>query len=280
MAIAPLAAGSAAELACVIALLALAALEPLADLVAAAHRLPALTEVRARIAPLEHEVAPATRGSVVPASPIRELRLDDLAARYGSVPVFEGVTGVARAGEWLAIAGPSGSGKSTLLSIVMGALPAAAGSVRVDGTPLDELDADAWRRRVAWCPQDAYVFDSTLRGNLLLARPGASEVELRAVLERVGLGPLLAGLPRGLDTRVGAGGSALSGGERQRLAVARALLTDATVILLDEPTAHLDAPTAAAMMQDLRRATADRIVLLVSHRADDRGPTDRVVSLG
>ena len=277
--VAPLAVGSPAELACVIALLALATLEPLADVVAAAHRLPALSEVLARIAPLEDEMPSAARGSLVPASPIRELRLDDLAARYGSTPVFEGITGTARTGDWLVVAGPSGSGKSTLLSIVMGALPAAAGSVRVDGAPLAELDAAAWRERVAWCPQDAYVFDSTLRGNLLLARPGATEPEMAAVLERVGLGPLLRTLPHGLDTRVGAGGSALSGGERQRLAVARALLTHAEVILLDEPTAHLDAPTAAAMMRDLRRATADRIVLLVSHRADDRHPSDPLVAL-
>ncbi|MBF0817007.1 thiol reductant ABC exporter subunit CydC, partial [Microbacterium paludicola] len=274
--------GSPAELACVIALLALAALEPLADLVAAAHRLPALGAVRSRIAPLLEEPPVAVSGTAVPAGPIRELALDGLAARHGETDVFAGLDGVARAGEWLVVEGPSGSGKSTLLSIVMGALPAASGSVRVDGVPLTELDAAAWRTRIAWCPQDAYVFDSTLRGNLLLARPRTdrpSDAEMTEVLERVGLGPLLRTLPRGLDTRVGAGGSALSGGERQRLAVARALLTRAQVILLDEPTAHLDAPTAAAMMADIRRATTDRVVLLVSHRADDRRPGDRVLAL-
>ncbi|WP_309067506.1 thiol reductant ABC exporter subunit CydC [Microbacterium sp.] len=290
--------GSPAELTCVIALLALATLEPLADFVAAAHRLPALLEVRARIATLSSrpDGAPAPRSAPadadpslvkgsdpLPASPIGQIALDALAARYGDTAVFAGVHGVARAGEWLVVEGPSGSGKSTLLSIVMGALPAAAGAVRVDGVPLVELDADAWRSRVAWCPQDAYVFDSTLRGNLLLARARAdapSEAEMVDVLDRVGLGSLLRALPRGLDTRVGPGGSALSGGERQRLAVARALLTRAEVILLDEPTAHLDAPTAAVMMSDLRRATADRIVLLVSHRADDSRPGDRVLTLG
>ncbi|MBO3665018.1 thiol reductant ABC exporter subunit CydC [Microbacterium stercoris] len=280
VAVAPLATGARAELACVIALLTLAALEPLADVVAAAHRLPALREVRDRIRPLENETPSAAAGTTIPASPIRDLSLDHIAARYGETPVFAGLTARARAGEWLVVAGPSGSGKSTLLSIVMGALPAADGSVRVDGTPLAELDAAAWRERVAWCPQDAYVFDSTLRGNLLLARPRAAESEMREVLGRVGLGLLLEGLPHGLDTRVGAGGSALSGGERQRLAVARALLTDASVILLDEPTAHLDAPTADAMMHDLRAATADRIVLLVSHRPSDRRATDRLVELG
>ncbi|GAA3670290.1 thiol reductant ABC exporter subunit CydD [Microbacterium marinilacus] len=279
-----LAPGSRAELACVIALLALAALEPLADLVAAAHRLPALREIRSRIAPLLADPPSVQAGAVVPRRPVRELRLDGLAARYPGTEtdVFGGVEGTARAGEWLVVAGPSGSGKSTLLSVVMGALPAASGAVRVDGVPLTEIDADAWRSRVAWCPQDAYVFDSTLRGNLLLARsrrdaPG--DEEMSAVLRRAGLGPLLSRLPDGLDTRVGPGGSALSGGERQRLAIARALLTQAEVILLDEPTAHLDAPTAAAMMSDIRRATSDRVVLLVSHRADDRRAGDRAISL-
>ncbi|MER7797207.1 thiol reductant ABC exporter subunit CydC [Microbacterium sp. NPDC096154] len=287
--VAPLAPGARAELACVVALLVLAALEPLLELVAAAQRVPALVEVRSRMAPVLAEGPRTTWGTARPGARIAEIALDGVAARYPRTdsagtdsPVFRDAQGAVRAGQWLVVCGPSGSGKSTLLSVVMGALPASSGSVRVDGTPLTALDAAAWRRRVAWCPQDAYVFDSTLRGNLLLARPRAdapSDAEMAAVLERAGLGALLRALPRGLDTRVGAGGSALSGGERQRLAVARALLTDADVVLLDEPTAHLDAPTAAAMMADLRRATNDRVVLLVSHRADDRRPGDPVIDL-
>ncbi|GGH49260.1 thiol reductant ABC exporter subunit CydC [Microbacterium album] len=272
-----------AELVCVIALLLLAALEPLAELVAAAHRAPALRETRARLEPLLADPPAGRPGTAHPCEAVWELRLDRVAARYGDRTVFDGISGAVRTGEWLVVSGPSGSGKSTLLSLVMGALPAASGTVRVDGVPLSELDPAAWRAHVAWCPQDAYVFDSTLRGNLMLARPrhdAPSEQELRSVLARVGLRPLLEQLPGGLDTRVGAGGSALSGGERQRLAVARALLTRADVILLDEPTAHLDAPTAAAMMSDIRAATDDRIVVLVSHRRADVTPQDRVVRLG
>lgn len=268
----------------VVALLALAALEPIGALVGAVHRLPALRAVLRRLGPVLEPIPPAITGDIEPADPVRSLVLDDVAAQYPGTdrPVFEGLSGAAATGEWLVLHGPSGSGKSTLLSVLMGALPATRGEVRADGTPLPRLDADAWRTRVAWCPQEAFVFDSTLRGNLLLARDRAdapTDGEMRDVLARAGLGPLLRELPDGLDTRVGAAGSALSGGERQRLAVARALLSRAGVLLLDEPTAHLDAPTAEAMMSDIRRASGERITVLVSHRPTDLAPTDHVLAL-
>ena len=276
---------SPAEQVSVIALLALAVLEPIAGLVTAAHRLPALREVVRRLAPVLRPAPSAPWGDGTVAEPVASIALDDVAVQYPgtSRPAVTDVSGRAARGRWLVLEGPSGSGKSTLLSAIMGALPVAHGEIRADGAPLPSLDERAWRSRVAWCPQDAYVFDSTLRGNLLLARAhddAPDDAALHDALALAGLGALLDALPDGLATRVGAGGSALSGGERQRLAVARALLARADVILLDEPTAHLDAPTAAAMMADVRGATADRVVVLVSHRADDRRPDDAVVQLG
>ncbi|WP_243224675.1 thiol reductant ABC exporter subunit CydC [Microbacterium sp. CIAB417] len=282
--VAPLSPQLPAENASAVALLVLALLEPLVGLVAAVHRLPALRALRERLGPILRPAPSPEWGRMAPDAAVEEVALDDVTIRYPGAarPAVEGVAGVARAGRWLVLDGPSGSGKSTVLSAVMGALPLERGAVLADDVPLTRMTERGWRDRVAWCPQDAYVFDSTLRGNLLLARPrddAPDDTALRAALARAGLAPLLDGLSAGLDTRVGAGGSALSGGERQRLAVARALLTQADVILLDEPTAHLDEPTAAAMMADVRSATADRVVLLVSHRTADRTPGDDVVSL-
>ena len=276
--------GVGAERASVIALLCLALGEPLAAWVAAAHRVPSVRSLLRGFGSVLGPFPQPTWGDGAPGGPVESVALEQVSIRYPNTerPAVDGVDALARTGRWLLVDGPSGAGKSTLLSAVMGALPVHRGTIRADSCPITEFTERAWRSRVAWCPQDAYVFDSTLRGNLLLSRPSAQapdEATMRGALERVGLAPLLDSLPDGLDTRVGAGGRALSGGERQRLAVARALLTRADVLLLDEPTAHLDAPTADAMMGDLRTAAHDKVVILVSHRRDDRRPTDRVLRL-
>ncbi|MGW9112177.1 thiol reductant ABC exporter subunit CydC [Microbacterium sp. NPDC055683] len=273
--------GVAAESASVVALLSLAVLEPLAASVAAAHRVPALRAALARLGDVLRPAPQPEWGDGDPGRPVAEVALDDVAIGYpgATAPAVDGVDGTALRGRWLVLDGPSGAGKSTVLSAVMGALPLARGAVRADGTPLTAFRERAWKDAVAWCPQDAYVFDSTLRGNLLLADASADDAALEGALRLAGLSPLLSALDEGLDARVGAGGSALSGGERQRLAVARALLSRADVVLLDEPTAHLDAPTAAAMMADVRAATRDRVVVLVSHRMADRHAEDAVVRL-
>jgi ATP-binding cassette subfamily C protein CydCD len=272
-----------AESASVVALLSLALLEPLAAFVAAMHRLPALQTLVRRL-DVVLRPAPSPSWGIATPDAVTRLALEAVTVRYpgAAAPAVSGVSAAVDRGGWLVLDGPSGSGKSTLLSAVMGALPVASGEITADGQPITAFAERAWRDRVAWCPQDAYVFDSTLRGNLLLARDrddAPDDDVLRGVLGQAGLSGLLAALDGDLDARVGPGGSALSGGERQRLAVARALLTRAEVLLLDEPTAHLDRPTAAAMMADVRGATADRIVVLVSHRQVDRREADAVVRL-
>lgn len=211
------------------------------------------------------------------------LTMQDGAARWPGMerPVFEHLNLGARAGSWTAVTGPSGSGKSTVLATLLGFLPLEAGRIEAAGEPLSGEDL---RGYAAWCPQAAHIFESTLEGNLLLARdrsdrPG--EQELIEVLRRVGLGDWFDALPQGLRTPVGAGGSFLSGGQRQRLAVARALLVNSPVLLLDEPTAHLDAESASALMADLDAATrsAGVATVLVSHRPEDVARCNEVVRL-
>ena len=214
------------------------------------------------------------------------VELDGLTAAWpGGLPVFEQLSTVAEPGTWLAVTGASGSGKSTLLSVILGFLPARQGRVLVTG-------------RVAWCPQEAHLFDSTIRGNLMLGLPDSenarskgglvqgertlgqsADAAMKAALTAVGLAPLTDRLAAGIDTRIGPSGSFLSGGERQRLAVARTLMTGADVILLDEPTAHLDAAAGQAMLADLRRGLKDKTVVLVSHNPADIHSSDHVIRL-
>lgn len=211
------------------------------------------------------------------------LAMQDGSARWPGMdhPVFAHLNLTARAGSWTAVTGPSGSGKSTVLATLLGFLPLESGRIEAAG---EALAPEELRGYAAWCPQAAHIFESTLEGNLLLARDRSdrpSEEELIEVLRRVGLGEWFDALPKGLRTPVGAGGSFLSGGQRQRLAVARALLVNSPVLLLDEPTAHLDVESARALMADLDAATRASSVatVLVSHRPEDVAHCDEVVRL-
>lgn len=211
------------------------------------------------------------------------LAMQDGSARWPGMdhPVFAHLNLTAREGSWTAVTGPSGSGKSTVLATLLGFLPLESGRIEAAG---EALAPEELRGYAAWCPQAAHIFESTLEGNLLLARDRSdrpSEEDLIEVLRRVGLGEWFDALPKGLRTPVGAGGSFLSGGQRQRLAVARALLVNSPVLLLDEPTAHLDAESARALMADLDTATRASSVatVLVSHRPEDVAHCDEVVRL-
>lgn len=213
--------------------------------------LSALREFRAEVQ--EH---PLTRPPV--AAKGLAIQTTELSFGWIEKPLIEQLSFELPVGSWLTVSGPSGAGKSTLLAVLMGYLEPLSGSCAVSG-------------RIAWCPQEAHLFDSTVRGNLALARQlPPTEGEMLEALGRVGLGPLLAELPLGLDTRIGAAGSQLSGGQQQRLAVARALLTDAEIVLLDEPAAHLDVAGAEELMADLRAGLTEQTVLLISHREQDR----------
>ncbi|MEP6798724.1 MAG: thiol reductant ABC exporter subunit CydC [Lapillicoccus sp.] len=177
------------------------------------------------------------------------------------------------------ITGANGSGKSTLLAILARHLDPVAGHYEVDGTDALTLDLEALRARFAVVDDEPYVLGTTLRENLRLANPDATDLDLVSVLDRAGLAPWWVGLPEGLETRLGSGGRGISGGERARLSIARALLSGRPVILLDEPTAHLDPPTARAVLVTLLDAAADRTVVVVSHQPLPPDRFDHVVVL-
>jgi ATP-binding cassette subfamily C protein CydCD len=271
----------------VLALAPLALAEPLAGIVGALQRRGPLADAQARIDAVLGAPVPADPAEPLPVpAPVRDLETAGLTAGWPGAPdVLRGLDARATAGEgWLVVRGPSGSGKSTFLAVLLAALRPRSGSYTVEGTDTERLTADGLRSRIAWLPQEAHVFSSTIRANLAVAAPRGElggpdgEARMRAALAATGLGGLLATLPDGLDTPVGSGGTALSGGERRRLAAARALLAERDVVVLDEPTAHLDAPTADALVADLRRALARRVVVCVTHD-ELEGPDDTVIRL-
>ncbi|MDV3222678.1 ATP-binding cassette domain-containing protein, partial [Intrasporangium sp.] len=195
-------------------------------------------------------------------------------------------------GESVAVIGPNGSGKSTLLAVLARHLDPVSGRY-LAATPTGEHDVlaeplDAARARIAVVDDEPHVFATTLRNNLTLARPGASDEAVLRALDRAGLGRLVSSLPNGLDTILGAGGRGLSGGERARLAVARAHLSGRPVIALDEPVAHLDPPTAHSVLTDLLGRDDDTedgvdgpapTVVLVTHRPDGLELVDHVFTV-
>jgi ABC-type multidrug transport system fused ATPase/permease subunit len=183
------------------------------------------------------------------------------------------------AGSRTAVTGPSGAGKTTLAMVLLRFLDYSRGTVTLGGRDLRSLGSDDVRSVIGWCEQDAHVFDSTLEANLRLAKPDATPDELRAALAAARLLPWADSLPLGLGTPVGEHGARLSGGQRQRLALARVLLRDCPVVILDEPAEHLDEQTATELTRDLLAATAGRTVVLITHRPVAPGSVDQVLRL-
>ena len=208
------------------------------------------------------------------------LELEDVTFGYpDGTPVLRGVSLQVPAGSRVALVGPSGAGKSTILALVEGFYPLDGGVVRWAGTDVRELPRAALRARLGYVEQEAPVLAGSVRDNLLLTRPDATDPELWAVLADVGLTDVVRRSPRGLDVLVGDEGVLLSGGERQRLAIARSLLARPALLLLDEPTASLDARNEGLLRDTLAAAAADRALLVVAHRLSTVIDSDQIVVL-
>jgi thiol reductant ABC exporter CydC subunit len=265
-----------------LALLALASFDAVAPLAGAARELAGTLASGGRVLELT-EREPAIVDPPVPAhGPLRRstVALESITARYdGGRPVLEGFDLSLEPGSRVALVGPSGSGKTTVTNLLLRFLDPVEGRVTIGGEDVRGLRQEDVRRTFALAGQEAHVFASSIRENLRLARPDATDDELLAALRRARLADWVESLPDGLGTLVGEEGGQLSGGQRQRLVVARALLADAPVLLLDEPTAHLDPETAEALVADVFDAAGERSVLLITHRREGLDLVDEVVAL-
>lgn len=225
---------------------------------------------------------PAVHGGAADpvASTAPRLELQGVSASWtGEATHLEPIDLTVAPGEHVTITGPNGSGKSTLLAVIARHLDPASGSYLVDGREVRSLSLDGVRELFAVVDDEPHIFVGTVRANLLLACPDASDKDVAGALVQAGLGRWLAALPDGLDTEIGDGQRGVSGGERARLGIARAVLSQRPVVLLDEPVAHLDTPTARAVLDDLHSAAAGRTVVLVAHQAVGTARADRVVKL-
>lgn len=245
-----------------------------------AHTLPAYTHAREVLQALQ-DAAEEQADDDAP-----RMTLDDGVTVRGvsfaytpGTPVLTNVALDVPAGRITAITGPSGAGKSTLADVLLGLIEPDRGGVSIDGVPLAGPNLRRWRRSVAYVPQDPYLFHDTIRANLRWARPEATEAEMWRALRCAAAAEFVAALPHGLDTIVGDRGARVSGGERQRIALARALLTEPALLLLDEATGQLDAATERRILVGLRALRGRTTVVAVAHRPSLLEIADRVVRL-
>jgi thiol reductant ABC exporter CydD subunit len=256
---------------------------PLRNLAAQYHASADGLAVGERLLDLAEEEGARPRGGAAPPSP-RDVpvRLEAVSFEYPArqAPVLTGLDLELEPGETVALTGPSGAGKSTVASLLLLLAEPAAGRVTAGGVDLAGCDPAAWRGLVAWVPQRPTLFRGTVADNIRLGAPVASDGAVREAAVQAGADGFVHGLPDGYETAVGDGGRPLSAGQVRRIALARAFLRDAPLVILDEPTADLDPASAEAVGEAVVRLLGGRTVLLVTHRPELQARADRVVRLG
>ena len=233
-------------------------------------RLHATGAAEALVAVPPHPPAPAHR------SAIRTVEAHGVSIAFQTVkftwdasrgPALDGLSFVLPAGEMLVLAGPSGAGKSTVIELLLGFVRPESGRILLNGMDIAEIVPEALSKLTAWIGQHPTLFAGTIRENILFARPEATPGDIEEAAKLAGVADFAASLPDGLETRIGEGGHGISGGQAQRVAIARAFLKNAPLLLLDEPTSHLDPATEAAVLASLRRLAVGRTVVMATHSA-------------
>jgi len=266
-----------------LSLLALASFEAVTPLAKTGRELSATLAAGRRVL----ELTDGQADTCDPAHPLElpsrpfAVALEHVRARYPGQPLaaIEDVSLRLEPGERVALVGPSGAGKTTVVNLLLRFLDPEFGRVTLAGRDLRDYRQDDVRRVIAVAGQDSHLFSASLRNNVRLSRPDAGDGEIEQVLRRARIWDWVCQLPDGLDTLVGEAGCELSGGQRQRIVLARALLAGAPVLVLDEPTAHLDPDTATALVRDVFAAAGGQTVLLITHRSEGLDLVDRVISL-
>ncbi len=266
-----------------LALLAMSAFLPVSEIAQIGRRLADTLGATRRYYALENEPVPVTDGPGAEegAGAQAGLSLEGVSFSYPGQArrALSEVTMTIPAGQTVALVGASGAGKTTTAQLLMRFWDPDIGRIALNGVDLRDYRLDELRSRIALVSQDTYLFNDTLRANVTIARPGASEAELAAALEHAALGPLIRTLPDGLETVVGERGASLSGGQRQRVAIARAFLKDAPILILDEATSHLDALNERAVRRALDMLKADRTTIVIAHRLSTVRDADSIVVL-
>jgi ATP-binding cassette subfamily B protein len=251
-------------------LLALASFVPISEIAHVSRQLADTIASTRRYFTVQREKPAVVDGPLHPPAPAggSAIRFEGVSFTYpgASRPALTDIELTVPAGATMALVGPSGAGKTTVANLLLRFWDPSAGRILIDGVDLRDFELDHLRARISLVSQDTYLFNDTLRANVLLARPEADEAAIHRALEQAALADFVESLPEGLDTQVGERGVQLSGGQRQRVAIARAFLKNAPTLILDEATSHLDAVSEARVRSALDALMRDRTTIVIAHR--------------